>query len=50
MDVAGHIVNVLHLTKKEGSKHTIVNEALTEYHRKGRKAFGVSEYLHKLSD
>ncbi len=50
MDVTGHIVNIFHLTKKEGLRHTIVNEALTEYHWNGRKAFGVSEYLHKLSD
>ena len=51
MSVTGQVLSVcvFHLTKKEEGKHTIVNEALTEYHWDGKKAFGISEYLHKLA-
>jgi len=49
MDVTDTMINAFHLTRREGEKHTIVNEALTEYHWKGRKSCGISEYLHKLS-
>ncbi|MBC2717070.1 MAG: hypothetical protein HF978_17335 [Desulfobacteraceae bacterium] len=49
MNVTGRVFNVFHLTFKEDEKHTIINEGLTEYSWEGKKSFGISEYLHRLS-
>lgn len=54
-DTGGFTMNVTGLPKKkvclvrdDGEHRVIVNEALTEYCWQGRKANGVSEYLHKI--
>ena len=49
MNVTAQVFNVFHLTFKENEKHTIINEGLTEYNWKGKKSFGISEYMHRLS-
>jgi hypothetical protein len=47
-EVEGIPQTVVPLTLRDGAHRTLVNEALTEYEWRGRRGFGISEYLHQL--
>jgi len=48
IDVTGEAKTVIPLHLESGERHTLVNEALTEYSWGDRSGYGIAEYLHQL--
>ncbi len=49
MEVTGKAERLIRLAREEGGHKVAVHEALTRYEWEGKQAFGISEYLKKLS-
>ncbi len=47
-EVTGNVLCVIPLHLEAGDRHTLVNEALTEYRWGDRSGYGIAEYLHQL--